>query len=129
MKLDFRILVLTSLFFNFHAFGQLNNDAKILMNTSHDTYQSIRILSLKKYGTNNQLVSQEINKQCSAYWKLINGNNINNNLLLAAVSANTYQKNKFETLLKSGNIKQSLSLVIDWVKVASYYNENLPYFR
>ena len=129
MKFVFRVLLLTILFINFNVFGQLNNDAKLLMNTNPDTYHSIRILSLNKYSSNNQLVSQEINKQCNAYWSLINNNNINTNLLIAAVSANTYQKDKFKILLESGKIEQAMSLVIDWVRVSSYYNENLPYYR
>lgn len=129
MKFVFRVLLLTILFINFNVFGQLNNDAKLLMNTNPDTYHSIRILSLNKYSSNNQLVSQEINKQCNAYWSLINNNNINTNLLIAAVSANTYQKDKFKILLESGKIEQAMSLVIDWVRVSSYYNENIPYYR
>mgnify|MGYP006077857803 FL=1 len=129
MKFVFRVLLLTILFINFNVFGQLNNDAKLLMNTNPDTYQSIRILSLNKYSSNNQLVSQEINKQCNAYWLLINNNNINTNLLIAAVSANTYQKDKFKILFESGKIEQAMSLVIDWVRVSSYYNENIPYYR
>ena len=129
MKFVFRVLLLTILFINFNVFGQLNNDAKLLMNTNPDTYQSIRILSLNKYSSNNQLVSQEINKQCNAYWLLINNYNINTNLLIAAVSANTYQKDKFKILLESGKIEQAMSLVIDWVRVSSYYNENIPYYR
>ena len=129
MKFVFRFLLLTILFINFNVFGQLNNDAKLLMNTNPDTYQSIRILSLNKYSSNNQLVSEEINKQCNAYWLLINNNNINTNLLIAAVSANTYQKDKFKILLESGKIEQAMSLVIDWVRVSSYYNENIPYYR
>lgn len=129
MKFVFRVLLLTILFINFNVFGQLNNDAKLLMNTNPDTYQSIRILSLNKYSSNNQLVSQEINKQCNAYWLLINNYNINTNLLIAAVSANTYQKDKFKILFESGKIEQAMSLVIDWVRVSSYYNENIPYYR
>ena len=129
MKFVFRVLLLTILFINFNVFGQLNNDAKLLMNTNPDTYHSIRILSLNKYSSNNQLVSREINKQCNAYWSLINDNNINTNLLIAAVSANTYQKDKFKILLESGKIEQAMSLVIDWVRVSSYYNENIPYYR
>ena len=129
MKFVFRFLLLTILFINFNVFGQLNNDAKLLMNTNPDTYQSIRILSLNKYSSNNQLVSQEINKQCNAYWLLINNNNINTNLLIAAVSANTYQKDKFKILFESGKIEQAMSLVIDWVRVSSYYNETIPYYR
>ena len=129
MKFVFRVLLLTILFINFNVFGQLNNDAKLLMNTNPDTYHSIRILSLNKYSSNNQLVSEEINKQCNAYWLLINNYNINTNLLIAAVSANTYQKNKFKILLESGKIEQAMSLVIDWVRVSSYYNENIPYYR
>tara|TARA_B110000879_G_scaffold211502_1_gene304425 strand:+ start:644 stop:1036 length:393 start_codon:yes stop_codon:yes gene_type:complete len=129
MNFVFRVLLLTILFINFNVFGQLNNDAKLLMNTNPDTYQSIRILSLNKYSSNNQLVSQEINKQCNAYWLLINNNNINTNLLIAAVSANTYQKDKFKILFESGKIEQAMSLVIDWVRVSSYYNENIPYYR
>ena len=129
MNFVFRVLLLTILFINFNVFGQLNNDAKLLMNTNPDTYQSIRILSLNKYSSNNQLVSQEINKQCNAYWLLINNYNINTNLLIAAVSANTYQKDKFKILFESGKIEQAMSLVIDWVRVSSYYNENIPYYR
>lgn len=129
MKFVFRVLLLTILFINFNVFGQLNNDAKLLMNTNPDTYHSIRILSLNKYSSNNQLVSEEINKQCNAYWSLINNYNINTNLLIAAVSANTYQKDKFKILLESGKIEQAISLVIDWVRVSSYYNENIPYYR
>ena len=129
MKFVFRVLLLTILFINFNVFGQLNNDAKLLMNTNPDTYHSIRILSLNKYSSNHQLVSEEINKQCNAYWLLINNYNINTNLLIAAVSANTYQKDKFKILLESGKIEQAMSLVIDWVRVSSYYNENIPYYR
>ena len=55
--------------------------------------------------------------------------NKNTNLLIAAVSANTYQKDKFKILFESGKIEQAMSLVIDWVRVSSYYNENIPYYR
>jgi hypothetical protein len=111
------------------SFGQLNDVSRIIMKSSPTTYESIRLLSLKKHGASNQLVSKEINEQCVAFSLIINSDDLNSNLLLKAMSENTYEKSKFNELINSGNITRTFSLVIDWVRVIEYYNSNKTYYR
>lgn len=54
------------------AFGQLNEISQQVQKVNPGVYNGIRILSIVLHEGNNYKVSQEINKQCEAYYDIVN---------------------------------------------------------
>jgi hypothetical protein len=95
--------------------AQLNETALQVKQIQPEVYNGIRVLSIILHEGENYEVSQEINKQCSAYMEIVNYvEDIEMDVLLSLMRRFCGDQEQFDILVNQNDFERCFNLPIDW---------------